>query len=230
MKEENMVDVIVCGYGTVGQRVIKSLKNHNISFIAIDKKPIEKNFSDFIVGDATSEEILKKADVISAKTVVAATDSDATNAFICLLAKTINKHITILSRVGDVTNIEKLDKAGADYVFSMSTVGRFIAKSAIEPFVAHFLDMVNVKEGMEIMQIKVEDNSKISGKSIKKAKIWKKTGAHIVAIRRGEKTIYSPSEDENILNEDRIIAIGNADQVKALYSYVEPDKPFENIK
>jgi len=219
-----MVDVLVCGYGIVGQKVAASLRNHNITYKAIDKKPIAPELPDFIVGDATSEDTLKQAGVISAKTVVAATDSDATNAFISLLAKTLNKHVTILSRVGDVTNIEKLDKAGADYVFSMATVGRFIAKSAIEPFVGDFLDMVNVKEGMEIMQINIQGNSRIIGKSIKKAKIWKKTGAHIIAIRRGEKTLYSPSEDENILSDDKILAIGNADQIKTLYQYVEADK------
>ena len=225
-----MVDVIVCGYGIVGQKVATSLRNHDISFKAIDKRPIAPELSDFILGDATSEETLKKAGVISSKTVVAATDSDATNAFISLLAKTLSKHVTILSRVGDVTNIEKLDKAGADYVFSMATVGRFIAKSAIEPFVADFLDMVNVKEGMEIMQINVPGNSRLVGKSIKKAKIWKKTGAHIIAIRRGEKTLYSPSEEEDILSDDRILAIGNADQIKSLYQYVEPEKPVDTVE
>ena len=114
-----MVDVIVCGYGVVGQKVAASLRNHDISYKAIDKKPIAPEIPDFLLGDATSEEVLKQAGVTSAKTVVAATDSDATNAFISLLAKTLNKHVTILSRVGDVTNVEKLDKAGADYVFSM---------------------------------------------------------------------------------------------------------------
>ena len=222
-----MVDVIVCGYGVVGQKVAATLRSHNISYKAIDKKPIAPEIPDFLLGDATSEEVLRQAGVTSAKTVVAATDSDATNAFISLLAKTLNKHVTILSRVGDVTNVEKLDKAGADYVFSMATVGRFIAKSAIEPFVADFLDMVNVKEGMEIMQIDVQENSKIAGKSIKKAKIWKRTGAHIIAIRRGEKTLYSPSEQENILPNDKLLAIGNADQIKALYQFVEPEKPID---
>lgn len=225
-----MIEVIVCGYGAVGKRVILNLQRHWISYKAIDEKDV---FNDdipelYIVGDATSEKVLKQAGIETAKTVVAATDDDATNAFITLLSRKINPDIIILTRVEDVENIDKLDKAGADYIFSMSTAGRFIAKNAIEPYVADFLDMVNLKEGLEIMQIDVDEKSKIINTSIRKAKIWKKTGAHIIAIRREKKTIYSPSEDELIMPEDKLLAIGQGEQIKALHNLAEPEKIIES--
>lgn len=223
-----MNDVIVCGYGVIGKRIAFALKKHHISFIAIDlKKPITDESIPFLQGDATSEEILKKAEVEKAKTIVAATDDDVTNAFITLLARELNKNITILACVSEVGNIDKLDKAGADYVFSMANVGRFIAKCAIEPFVAEFLDMINIMEGVEIMPLEIRENSKIANKTIKKAKIWKKTGANIIAIRRQKETIYSPSENEQIVPEDIILAIGNGKQIRELFNLTEPEKSIE---
>lgn len=223
-----MNDVIVCGYGVIGKRIAFALKKHHISFIAIDlKKAITDESIPFLQGDATSEEILKKAEVEKAKTIVAATDNDVTNAFITLLAKELNKNITILACVSEVGNIDKLDKAGADYVFSMANVGRFIAKCAIEPFVAEFLDMINIMEGVEIMPLEIGENSKIANKTIKKAKIWKKTGANIIAIRRQKETIYAPSENEQIVPEDIILAIGNGKQIRELFNLTEPEKSIE---
>jgi voltage-gated potassium channel len=222
-----MKDVIICGYGVIGKRVSHALRHHGISYIAVDKK--EGVFDDivYIHGDGTSEDILRKAGIDEAKTIVASTDDDITNAFITLLAKQLNKDITILSSVEDIENIDKLDKAGADYVFSMAKVGRFIARSAIEPFVAEFLDMVNLMEGVEIMPIGISDNSILTNKTIKKAKILRNTGANIIAIRRGKDTIYSPSEEEVIMPNDILLVIGNAEQIRALFNLAEPEKSIE---
>jgi voltage-gated potassium channel len=223
-----MKDVIICGYGVIGKRVAHALRRHGISYIALDKKEdVFDKDTVHIHGDATSEDILRKAGIDEAKTIVASTDDDITNAFITLLAKQLNKDITILASVEDIENIDKLDKAGADYVFSMAKVGRFIARSAIEPFVAEFLDMVNLMEGVEIMPIGISDNSILTNKTIKKAKILRNTGANIIAIRRGKDTIYSPSEEEVIVPNDILLAIGNAEQIRALFNLAEPEKSIE---
>ncbi|MEA3458449.1 MAG: TrkA family potassium uptake protein [Candidatus Thermoplasmatota archaeon] len=225
-----MIDIIICGYGVVGKRVASIVHKQQISYKIIDEKEIFDDDTLHIVGNAASEKVLKQAGIEKAKTIVAATDDDITNAFITLLARDLNKDIAILARVDEVENVDKLDKAGADYVFSMATAGRFIVKNAIEPFVADFLDMVNLKEGIEIMQVDVTEQSKITDRSIKKAKIWKRTGAHIIAIRREKETIYSPSGDEKIMPGDKLLAIGNGEQVKALHNLAEPEKIIEPVQ
>jgi voltage-gated potassium channel len=224
-----MVNVIICGYGTTGKRVGRSLTKHGISFVAIDKnKSVSDDTADCIIGDATSEDVLKLAGVFKVKTVVTVTNSDMTNAFISLLVKNLNKNITVLSAVNDIENVNKLDKAGVDYIFSMTKVGRLIAKNAIEPYVADFLEMINLMEDIEIMPVLVSAKSKLSNKSIKKAKIRRNTGTQIIAIRRGDETIYSPSEEEIIRPDDYIIAIGNAEQIKSLYIIAEPKKSVDS--
>jgi voltage-gated potassium channel len=220
-----MVNVIICGYGTTGKRVGYGLERHGISFVAIDKnRSVQDGTVGCIVGDATSEDILKQAGVMDAKTVIAVTNSDMTNAFISLIVKDLNKNTTVLSTVNDVENVNKLDKAGVDYILTMTKVGRLIAKNAIEPYVADFLEMINLMEDIEIMPVLISEKSKLSNKTIKKAKIWRNTGTQIIAIRRGNRTIYSPSEQETIQSGDYILAIGDAEQIKSLYILAEPEK------
>lgn len=223
-----MNDVVVCGLGVTGRKVAEKLEKHNVTFSVIDKKNIDAFNGRLIIGDVTSEDILKNAGVEQAKTVVAVTDNDVTNAFVTLLAKQLNKNVTVLSIVDSVENMSKLDKAGADYIFSKANVGRFIAKSAISPFIADFLDMVNLKEGVEIMQIQVNKDAKIANR--KNLKIWKKTGAHILAIQRGDKTIYSPTETEEIKVDDQLIVLGDAEQIKKLYNLCNPESIIESQK
>ncbi len=224
-----MVDVIICGYGTVGKRVAFALNKHEIDFITIDKKPgLSDGTVDHIIGDATSEDILLQAGVKSAKTVITVTDSDMTNAFISLLVKHLNKDATVLSMAHDVENVNKLDKAGVDYIFSLAKVGRLIAKNTIEPYVADFLEMINLSEDIEIMPVHVSESSRFVNKSIRRAKIRRKTGAQIIAIRRENKTIYSPSEKEKILADDYLLAIGKGEQIRELHNLSKPEKTIES--
>jgi voltage-gated potassium channel len=226
-----MVDVIICGFGTVGKRVAFSLNKHQIDFISIDKKRgVSDGTSKHIIGDATSEEILIQAGVKTAKTVITVTDSDLTNAFIALLVKNLNKNVAVLSMAHDVENVNKLDKAGVDYIFSMAKVGRLIAKNTIEPYVADFLEMINLMEDIEIMPVHVSSNSRIVNKTIKKAKIRRKTGAQIIAIRRENKTIYSPSEEELIRADDYLLAIGKGEQIKELHNISKPESLIESTE
>ena len=223
-----MADVIICGFGVVGRRIATHLERHNISYVSIDELFFDEQ-TPHIVGNAASEEILKKASIEEAKTVIAVTDDDITNAFISLLTKNLNAHATILARAEEKENVDKLDKAGADFVLPMTRAGRYLAKSAIEPFVVDFLDMVSLTEGIELTQVDVNERSKLANTSLKKAKIWKKTGGvNIIAIRRGGDTIVSPSEDEILKPEDKLIVIGNGDQIIALHNLAEPEKKIES--
>ncbi|MFO8077341.1 MAG: TrkA C-terminal domain-containing protein, partial [Thermoplasmatota archaeon] len=116
---------------------------------------------------------------------------------------------------------------GVDYIFSMAKVGRFIAKNTIEPYVADFLEMINLSEDLEILPVHVSDQSRIVNKTIKRAKIRRKTGAQIIAIRRENKTIYSPSEKEVILADDYLLGLGSGEQIRELHNLSRPEKTIE---
>jgi voltage-gated potassium channel len=224
-----LVEAIVCGFGVVGKRVAMFLDKHKVSYVAIEERQLQEDNPFVLYGDAASEDTLKKAGIEEVSTVLAVTDDDKTNAFITLLSRKLNKNAVILARVEEKENVDKLDKAGADYVLPMTRAGRFLAKSAIEPFVVDFLDMASLTEDIEITQVEINEKSKLADTSIKKAKIWKKTaGVNIIAIRRHGDTIVSPTEEEILKPSDRLVVIGNAEQIKILHNLAEPEKVIES--
>ena len=155
---------IICGFGIVGKSAYRILKKNNVKFVAIDKN--EEVFKGFditnIIGDATTEEILINAEIKKATTLIACTDNDISNAFIILAAQDLNPDLTIVSRAEKLTNVDKLYKAGADYVLPLTVIaGRRIAKQAIAPLVADFLDRLTLSEGIELGMIKITKNTSI---------------------------------------------------------------------
>lgn len=129
--------VIVCGYGTVGSKVVDTLVEHNMSFVIIDSSPepvkkAEELGYNIIFGDGTSSRVLRDAGITSAKAIAIVMDNDAKNLFAVLTARDLNKEIFIATRSNDDFIREKLVEAGADYiVMPQKTASKEIVKELI---------------------------------------------------------------------------------------------------
>ncbi|MCQ6253870.1 TrkA family potassium uptake protein [Methanocaldococcus sp.] len=222
---------IICGYGRLGRVVAYELKKSGIPFVVIDKdekllqEAIEKDPSLIcIVGDATSDDILKKAGIDRAKGLISVVTSDAENVFITLSAKKLNPNIYIVAKADDQSTLDKLIKAGADRAVCPYIVGGLeIAKIAINPDVVEFIhSLVASQEDIEIRRFVIK-NYELDNKSIKDSKIREKTGATILAIKKGNKMITSPTPNTIINVGDIIYAFGTKEQLEKLRKYVEGD-------
>ncbi len=113
--------VIVCGFGAVGKKVADVLKDHDMKVLVIELDPFQKDNIrelgyDVLIGDATSAQTLKKANIKTARAIVAAIDNDAKNLFIVLTAHQLNNDIFIATRTKDEMVTEKFTEAGANYI------------------------------------------------------------------------------------------------------------------
>lgn len=118
--------VIVCGYGTVGQKVVDVLNEHNIRFVIIEKDPrkvemLKEIGYTVVEGDATYSKILRNAGIETARAIAIVLDDDAKNLFTVLAAHDVNKKLFIASRANDEFVREKLIEAGADYIVMPQT-------------------------------------------------------------------------------------------------------------
>ncbi len=73
----------------------------------------------------------------------------------------------------------------------------------------------------EIAEIKVSQNSEISGKSLAELHFRQKFGANLVGIRRGQDQITTINPAEHLQGEDCLIVIGMSSAIKELKS-LEP--------
>ncbi|MBA3044348.1 MAG: TrkA family potassium uptake protein [Candidatus Thermoplasmatota archaeon] len=216
--------IIICGFGTVGKKAAEFLILSGRENLAIDvnEKMFENYTGKYIIGDAKEEDVLKKADVEKASTLIACTDSDATNAFIILSALEINPDLTILARAEKIESVEKLYKAGADYVVPRTTIaGQMIAKHAVSPYAAEFISRVSLAKDVEITELLLPSGSKIANKKIGDSGIRNKSGTNIVAIKRNNKILQNLNSDTMLKENDILIVIGSAQQIKTLSGMIK---------
>lgn len=136
--------IILCGYGIVGQKAYEVLKENQKEVVVIEQKPdkapiLEANKAYYIIGDATSQEVLIEAGIERAKAIIIAIDNDAVNLFITVLAKQLNKNIIIASRVNSEETLDKIKLAGASITVTpersaAKELTREIAKRYFRPF------------------------------------------------------------------------------------------------
>jgi voltage-gated potassium channel len=207
-----MKKFILVGYGDVGRSIVHVLQNAHVSFVVIDKneaKLKDRGF-DYVAGDATDEEILKRAGIKNASTVIIVLNDDADIIFTTLIARNINPHCIILARANATKSIDKIYRAGADYVASLSIVaGQMLAHIAI----GHQEETITMLEGLEIARHHVTSGSPLVGKSIADAKIRRRIGCTIIGIEENGKTTTN-IDPSIIIREGMTLAIiGNCEQI-----------------
>ena len=218
---------IICGAGRVGRSAAREFERNKVPFVVIEAKEAraEEQTDNWIaiVGDATQEKVLRSAQIERAKGIVAATTTDATNIYIVLTAKSLNPKLKIIARASEDAAEKHLKTAGADVVVSpYGFAGHRIAQSFLRPNVVDFLDIAvsrDAHEELVIEEVKVNDGSRIAGKTIGTSLIHRDMGIMVLAIRRSDgQPRFNPTADEPILAGDNLIVMGEAAKLRQLES------------
>lgn len=209
--------VIVCGVGQNGAEAIKELKKSHIRFVAIDKNqpPIVNDIPYFINDDATLDEVLLRAGIKKAKAILITLPNDAENMFVALTAKELNPTITIISRASKDSSVKKLKAAGAHNVIMPDKLGGVhMANLVLFPDVKEFIDVMSTYQNSGT---KITELIPTKRQTLQELNSWKKCGALVLGIKQesGE-YIVNPLCDYTILISDRIIVMGNKEQVSQL--------------
>lgn len=116
--------VVVAGYGEVGRTVERYLVDEDVAVTIIDR---EDGTGVDHVGDATEAVALEAAGVDEARALVLALDDDRTTVNATLAAREVTTTTDVIVRANDPENVQKLYRAGADYVLALTTVtGRML--------------------------------------------------------------------------------------------------------
>ena len=223
---------IVCGFGRTGRHVAREFFAEGIAFIIIDDDPeeveeIKQLGYTVILGDATLDESLVRAKIDRAICLVTALPSDAENLYTVLSAKTLNPRIRAIARASNEEAVQKLQRAGADAVVSpYITGGKRLAAAALRPQVMDFVDGIiagsNRSYYLEELLIDAEACPYV-GKSLREAKLRSQSGALVLAIRRIDgNLIAGPTGETRILEQDALICMGTAEQLRDLNKILGP--------
>ncbi|MFA5284530.1 MAG: cation:proton antiporter [Smithellaceae bacterium] len=236
--------VIICGMGLNGRNLAKVLKDTAIHYVVIDlnfqkiKKAKSKGDKNTIWGDASSVEILRRANVEAARVmVIAISDRFLTKS--CLQnAKAINPKLHVIVRTKYLADIEELLALGADDVIpeefetSIQIFSRVLKMFHIPNSIVLaqgniirnksygvFRDVRYTQEAFDqIGQILAQGTietyfigpgNPIIGKSIRDVNLKAESGAMIINIIRKNQTITNPPSEFVFEAEDQLILFGS---------------------
>ncbi len=216
---------IVCGYGRVGEQVIRDLEQQGQSVVVVESTEgavarLEDRHP-HLLGDATDEAVLAAAGIARAKGLVAATGDDAANIVTTLTARAMNAGLTIVARSDNDTSEPKLLRAGATRVISPYRIaGRRIATQLLHPSVTDFLDLVMHSHSLELWlkDVVVEAGSAIEGRTLGDLRLQDDLGVNILAVAgAGSQELQTalPSSYATRIG-DRLVVLGTDGQLDRL--------------
>src|SRR5688572_28218038 len=175
--------VLVIGAGKVGQAAVGTLKRKGLKVHVIDRTeaalaPIAGVVDGVFAGDAADGDLLRRAGIMEARSVLLTTNDDAMNIYLAVYCRRLNKDLRIVSRVTHERNLEAIHRAGADFVLSYTTLGIEAVVSALR---GH--PLVLLGEGVELFFVPVP--AALAGRPLSASGIGSRTGLSVVAIQQG---------------------------------------------
>lgn len=223
---------IICGFSRTGRQIAIEFRAEGVTFVIIDSRleSVQQAQSQGYTayqGDATLDETLFKVGIDRAICIVAALPSDAENLYVVLSAKTLNPNIRAIARSSTEEALQKLQRAGADAVISpYITGGKRMAAAALRPQVMDFVD--GIISGTD-RQLYMEEfllaaaACPFIGQTLGEAQLRAQTGALVLAIRRSNgELIGGPTAETVFMSGDVLIAMGTAEQLRALNQVLGP--------
>lgn len=156
---------VVLGYGTMGRSALATLLRSGAEpdrIVVVDDSQAavdEANHDGVaaILGDCTSRDLLRRAEVPKAKHIVITVNRDDTAILATLTARQLNPHAHLVVAVRSGENVSLLRQSGADgVVTSTDAVGRLVGLAAVSPDLgATVEDLLNYGDGLDIAQRQV---------------------------------------------------------------------------
>lgn len=216
--------IILCGYGKVGQEVARVFQSEDARFVVIESNPETANRAIdggcyCIEGDATSDEMLKQAGIMSARALVTALATDADNLYVTLSAKGLRPDLFVVARVYSEASEVKLKRAGADRIMSPYRIGgRRLAMLTLRPVVADFIDTAlgTRDENLTFENVVLREGSSVVGKTIGD---WLKQcgGVRILAVKKQDRELTTDLPEQMKLElGDEVVVVGTRDQLRTI--------------
>jgi voltage-gated potassium channel len=214
--------LIVCGFGRMGRYICRDFSRQRLPFVVIDRQ--EEALRDFnlphgiaVVGDATSDEVLRRAGVERARALVTAAASDADNLFITMSARLLNEQLFIVARAEGEHAEPKLLRAGANRVVAPYAIGGSkVAQAVLRPTVVDFIELAMGSEHLDLQleETMLQPGCRLAGQSLRASRLRQDLGVIVVAIKKANGHLLSnPTGDAIMEPGDTLVALGKPDNL-----------------
>ncbi|KPP95256.1 MAG: trk system potassium uptake protein TrkA [Bacteroidetes bacterium HLUCCA01] len=207
--------VVIIGAGKVGRATAKSLNDRQMEFVVVEKDPVmAAKCSHTIIGDAADREVLTRAGIDKAHTVIITTHSDDVNIYLTLYCRRLRPDIQIISRSTLDRNVNTLHRAGADFVMSYASMGANAIFNVLERD-----EVLMIAEGLNVFRMQTP--KQFQGKTIAACGIRKLTGCSIIAIQDKDDMQINPHPETVLRNGTEITLIGDYESERKFIDLID---------
>jgi len=235
--------VIIAGYGVNGQNVARALSSSGIPYVILEMNPetvreARARGEPIHYGDCTRASVLELLGVHAARMLVVAISDAASTRQAVSIARSLNSRLFILARTRFVSEIEELERLGANEVipeeFETSieifarVLDRFeVPRNVILDLVGRvrgdMYEMLRAPQtasrtlarrieslsGVAVESLLVTPGSTIAGRSLAELELRARTGATVLAIQREGATHANPDAGFRLEQGDVVITLGD---------------------
>ncbi|MBU2511399.1 ion transporter [bacterium] len=218
--------IIICGWNSNASTVIEELlslyKNELKHFVVIAEEQPDYFFSErihFVKGDFTRREILGRAQIEYASSVIVLADTtsergpqdvDARTILASLAIERINSDIYTCVEILSPENVDHITNAGVDeFIISAKYTGNLLAHSVKNPGITKvYNELLRSTEGNQIYKIPVSTN--MANRSFKECAIefLEKQIGILIGLERNKNHLINP-QDEIVRDTDTLLLIAN---------------------
>lgn len=206
----NYNPVLIVGCGNVGYAVGRTLKEKNVAFHVIERNEAFREraasiAAELFIGDAADRDVLMRAGLADAPSIVITTNDDAMNIYLTVYCRRLNPALRIVSRITHERNLEAIHRAGADFVLSYASLGTESIFSILQE-----RELVMLGEGIDLIVVKVPQS--LAGMSLGETDIGARVGLTVIAIRKSGGIITNPPADAVLEPDSELLMIGRTEQ------------------
>jgi len=209
-EQRDEMPILILGGGRVGRAAAETLEEHGLPSIIVEKdravvqQIMRQEGRECLHGNAADIDVLRKAGIEEARTVLITTRNDAVNIYLAFYCRKLRPQVEIISRALENRSVSRLYRAGSDLVMSAASLG---ANAILQELRPNEFSMFT--EGVGISSRTVPPG--LAGKTLAEALLEKHQGYAVLAVQRGQEQIIEPAAETELFQGDRIILIG-ADQ------------------
>ena len=195
--------IIIAGMGEVGQAARSVVAEADIDILGID---IEDREQVDMVADATSEDVLREADIGSAEAIIVGLPDDSASLLSTVLARSLNRNIEVLTRVSDTDATRKALSAGSDYVLSVPRVSaRMVAMELREE------DVLAPASQARFVRVPADP---FEGVTLTDSGIYEKTGCRVIGIEDDTGMSSTVDPTRQLTGDEQLLLVGTDETVQ----------------
>ncbi|MDX1583169.1 MAG: NAD-binding protein [Thermoanaerobaculia bacterium] len=180
---------LIIGGGRVGRATSLELQDLGVRTTIIEKIPDRvTEHPESVIGDATQLDVLKRAGIRDATTLIITTHDDETNVALTIFFRRLSPNWQILSRATHQRSVKTLSRAGADLVLSYASMGANTVFNLLRGSGA-----VLLAEGLSVFSVEISRS--LAGRTLLDLRIRSRTGCTVIAVESDGKRHMNPGRD-----------------------------------